>query len=1018
MIKNAIILFLVIFFSSNFCLSQEFIKGDGGCGLEMKPRGGGVDVKALSAHSKEEEAKYFSQGGLSTSNPTPETTDPTTLFVDISDDDSTLYLNWNGDDSPFVISRSSDPSFQQDVEVIEKEAEATSIEISPKQDKLLECFDVSGKSVVSYPAQGIGYDPDPLPSVPQVNANTFWWGDTLTINSNYLDPIAKANLMPMGDRCQKAKSVTTIGSYGVSADFEIADDSRGFYTLVQSNGRLSDPTQNYPFIYLSPRGYEYVSGVKCISYAPQTGKVWISGSGTLFELDLFRRDVENGKGVEITSFSNPLISRVSNDGRLVVVDGVNGAECVYQVDVTTGAMTVYASTKDDSFTRSIYPKGIGFAPDGSACYIADGNNHKVVKIPANAGSGSSTIKDNWGNRTFNFSAMPIGIDVNIAPYYYVVVSSGDGNIYQITGQLSSYLLAYIGSVANSIEIDRDYSISNYTYFYYESGYVFANCYNKNQVEGNVPSFHGGALFGDISSGFIDLEPHWFFVPYRNFPQKVLLNSANVSYPYPSPYQVSDRIVELKIRGWQYRPVKLKVIDPPDFSPYAPDGGWGGSSQHLPYEGNDNVGMSDYGICLTADCSGGAQTERVVTIGSDWTANVYLKVPARYSGNNFQVLIEKTDYYGNPLPETKIAASSPLFTTWKRVYVERDKMFRRGGLLYEDFNKSACGSDCNQIRLYDWANVHKDDVIVVFDELSPYETKGEVKTVSTEPVNNGDGTITVTLDSNLTANCYYASTFTGDPPMPDFANGHSGGAGVLLSADFEINDTSSNQINGPGSAFYDADMRAIEQTYNDAYVQFLGLRDGMSAVPYLPKSWFDWAYNYPQQEEGVPLALFSQIWFKHFAAGGGSPPLDTPHNYFHLISASDVSNAYGLSVSCYDYSYIFSGKILSMTGTEEENQNRVRFVTNHETGHQFDVNTCPNSVGGHDTPTRMAWCSMENSCGTGCEECPAVCIMAPLSLDLSEDAKHGVNRFCIEDLFSGDPNCDERPGGIRKEVDPK
>jgi len=335
--------------------------------------------------------------------------------------------------------------------------------LSPRQNKILECFDVSGKSVVSYPAQAIGYDPDPLPSVPQVYSNVYWWGDTLTINSNYLDPIAKANMMPMRDRYARADSVTTMGSYGVSADFEILDDSRGFYTLVQANGRLSDPTQSYPYIALSPRGYETVSGVKGISYAPQTGKVWIAGSGTLFELDLFRRDVENGKGVEITTFSNPLISTVSEDGSFVVVDGVSGADCVYQVDVSTGVMTVYASTKDDSFTRNIYPKGIGFAPDGAACYIADGINGKVVKIPANAGSGSSTIKDNWGNRTFNFSAMPIGIDVNKG-YNYVVVSSGNGYIYQITGQSSSSSLGSIGCVANSIEIDRDYSISDYSFF--------------------------------------------------------------------------------------------------------------------------------------------------------------------------------------------------------------------------------------------------------------------------------------------------------------------------------------------------------------------------------------------------------------------------------------------------------------------------------------------------------------------------------------------------------------------------
>ena len=981
--KRVICIFvLIVFYVGVMGQVVERIEGNGLCGAKAK-RGGKVTKKS----EKGEIISY------SKSPPHTEAVDPTLLVVNKNDDATVLYLSWNEDDSPFLVSRSTDPSFQAGVEVLEKDAATGAMQISSRQDKMLECFDVSGMSVVSYPTQGIGYDPDPPPSIPSLSSNVLWWGDELDITSNYLEPTAKSNFIQMGDVASRAFYVGTTGNFGTSAEFIIPDDARSFYPVVVSQGRVSDPSGNYPFVFLSPKGYEYVSGVKGISYAPQTGKVWLAGSGNLFELDVFKRDPQPGP--QINSFSNPLISRVTDDGRIFAVEGANGASEVFQIDVSSGAMTHYAYTTDDSFTRAIYPKGIGADPDGSACYIVDGNNGKVVKIPAGAGPGTSTIKDNWGNRTFNFNSMPIGIDVDRG--HYVIVSSGDGYIYKITSQTYSSYEGYIGAVAKSIEIDRDYSITTYPYFLYETDYVFANCFNKNAIGDNDPAYHGGLLTGDVASGLIELDPHWFFVPYRDFPQNIVLNREGINYPYSSPYQVSDRVLELVVCGWPNRPVKLRVVDPPDLAPYAPDGGWNPSTC-LPYKGNDNVGMTDYGLCIYQNCSDGMSTEKLVTIDSTWTKKVYLKVPARYSGNNFQVEVEKTDYSGNPLPETKIAAASPIYTTWKRVYVERDKMFRRGGLLYEDFNKNTCGSECNKIVLYDWANVVKNDVIVVFDEASPYETKGEVKVVAEDPVNNGNGTITVTLDSDLTADCYYASSFSGSPPMPDFTNGHSAGVGVLLSADFEIYDTSSNQINGPGSAFYDADMRAIEQTFKDAYVEFYGLRDGMGAVPYISNNLTDFYVVISGEGSSEPgrtiRRKFQEIWFKNH----------DKHNYLHFLGVRGPdrpSDVVGFSWRWSLYTFIHQDTIEQYYPTDPDKVHFEQTVNNHETGHQCKANIC--TGGSHDT--RPAWCNTDAP-----QDCPGEpCLMKEDGGNPTND----IRRFCKEDLFLGDPVC-QPPNGNRED----
>ncbi len=128
-----------------------------------------------------------------------------------------------------------------------------------------------------------------------------------------------------------------------------------------------------------------------------------------------------------------------------------------------------------------------------------------------------------------------------------------------------------------------------------------------------------------------------------------------------------------------------------------------------------------------------------------------------------------------------------------------------------------------ITVYSWANVVKNDTIVVFDETNTAENGGEVRTITADPIDNGDGTMMLTLNAALGKHYYATSHDSSQPPQPTFTNGHCAGIGVIHSADGQITDTNPNQINGPGSAFYDADMRQIEQPYDDAYVEFLAPR---------------------------------------------------------------------------------------------------------------------------------------------------------------------------------------------------
>jgi len=794
----------------------------------------------------------------------------------------------------------------------------------------------------------------------------------------------------MFDVPARAFEVTAGSSYATAAKFLIPDDARGFYPVVEANGRSSDPDGSYPFINLYPRGITAFADINGVSFAPQTGKIWVADSSSVQEVDVFLHDPQ--LGVAYTGIVSPYISRVTTGGKILYVEGYSGVTTVWQIDVSTGISTSYAGTKDAGFTRSILPRGIAVDPDGSACYIADGNNSKVVKIPAGAGSGT-TIKDNWGNRTIAFTD-PCGMDVSVG--HQVYVSSTNGWIYQIYSQTGSATDSNPGSSVYALEIDRDYSTSSYVYYNWSNNLGMCEAFNLNEVGSTgQASYHGSAIFG-TNDGYLSVEPDWCFYVSRHFPQRVILNNSGQSTGYPSSYQSADRIIELLAWGWPNRPLKLRVIDPPDLSPYAPDNGClqTGCGPYLPYEANDNIGSTDYGICQYGNCSDVANVTKTLTCNSSGYVIFYLKVPARYSGDNFQVEVQKTNFSGGALPQTRVANLSAVYTSWKRVFVERDKMFRKGGMLAADFDHSSC-SPCNEIELFDWTNIADNDSIVIFDSQNTAESGGEIRTV-TDVSSPSDGKVTVTLSSNLAKD--YIASIHPETGALDFTYGNSAGVGVLSGCD-----SASNQINATNSCYYEADMRDIEKTYNDTYVEFYAPRDGMGAVPYVGKQ----VQFYGSSTADMNARMyFRLIWCKH-----QNSSLDTG-NYLYLlgcrggdVDCADIKAAVGTTESNNKLSYIFRETLgqygTCLSYTFDQINLHTQTCTKHEYGHQLRTNwgihlVCSpeysEDAGMHDV---RPWWAYETE---GCPN-PNPCLMDPKGGIYS--APNEINRFCKMDLLLGD-----------------
>jgi len=242
----------------------------------------------------------------------------------------------------------------------------------------------------------------------------------------------------------------------------------------------------------------------------------------------------------------------------------------------------------------------------------------------------------------------------------------------------------------------------------------------------------------------------------------------------------------------------------------------------------------------------------------------------------------------------------------------------------------------------------------------------------------------------------------------------------------ITDTDDNQLNGPGSAFYDADMRDVQQPYDDAFVEFIAPRSGMGAVPYLPGAYFDWIYadGWGRLDS---LSYYSNTWFTNKIVSA-TPPVLTPNNHFHLVGASEGSGAYGKSWHLSDWSFVLQGAIEESFTTSQERRTANQFVTDHELGHQFHLN--PESCDGHDT--RNAWCDSPDHCGLG-GSTPEHCLMNVSDTDNGYRAQilDGVNRFCATDLltgaeaYGGSVTCSGVPitwnqgdGDIRTDTDPQ
>jgi hypothetical protein len=454
-----------------------------------------------------------------------------------------------------------------------------------------------------------------------------------------------------------------------------------------------------------------------------------------------------------------------------------------------------------------------------------------------------------------------------------------------------------------------------------------------------------------------------------------------------------------------RDVYLRVNDPPDSSPYISSPSSDDNIDKTGANGGTLTGCLTTNPCkVKSDSQGKFQATLEVISGLECTDKDH--IPCAPSGDNYQVEGSFTsDFVCGP---TCGGTKTGVITAWKRIYVERDKMFRQGSLLKLD---ALANSNVVVVRNFGAENTLPtcDNnpqgpscyQISIFDSKSPYEAPTSEKPYVGWVTNdvNGDFELHLVKADSTTytlSKSYYYSPYPafGEDGINPRIIGNSAGVGVIGSGFYEL------------STNYDLVMNA----FKEAYVELKLSSPVAGAIPYVPPTFF----NETGQNATTYNLRFGRHWYNNcFYIDQDWACAD--NNYFHLMGIKAEPNpfilgrSYHNSLASLAYNFIASNE---QDCPNEPEKDRCKQNTEaHEFAHQFAVNVCSGIQGGHCD--QLAWCStplLQSYCGNSTT---VDCIMKPTDHTQRGD---GIEHFDIHELFLA--TCPYQPDSIRLATDPQ
>lgn len=823
----------------------------------------------------------------------------------ISDAGGDVVLTWTTGTPPWRVIRSDGPEFYFGNRVVADgllvatatDAEGASSGSPNHFYRVLESGEADPPGFAANP-------PRPVPFVTSLSPDSGKAGDIVTITGGNFEPTG-ATMMVTFD----GLIADIIGTDETQLIVEVPEEVLTGYVSVCRAGICSNRLL-FKVVFGPP-----FQDLSSIAFEPGTGSLWVADRGTadtVYEIDTAGSAVARGTlnqallghpmpgdGSGRVYYGNSLASDFNN-GTIEYIDSASNSEVFFDNAGQSGGTTTAVRCEGIAAT-SLEPEVV---------YYLDGRGNTIRRVVRDALAHDLS----YGDQPFSFNS-PAGARFDSAGNLYV---SSTTALYKILPQEAGVELVASGfTAASGIDLSEETGIVMLLVADEATGAIWlvnGESGEKELVGSGLSSPVGVAFSGDVATGalFYDVaeptrivrlpDPRVEFLEDEDV--RILLSKRASSDSYHSQRQTQDGEIAVPVKVTDKidpagTTIYFRLIDPKD------------PSKYLSGQRGDNLPSSP----------GGSITPSAV-VAADGIATAVLSVDPDHSGNNYRVEASL-----KPPPDFKRVARSRIYTSWRRLYIEHDRMYKQGEFLTQ--TSGAGQPEPARVFVASSAIFAVGDEVHVLagdDPLTPLgkeTSQGEIGIVAAV----GPGFIDLQSPLSLT---YEEPASPPSPPFPySFVARRAGGN-------------------------YDAHPKVDElaEAFDDAFTEWVLLpADGF--VP-----------HWPHTENGIPpqprdfIDARSHLFFLHRL--GGAPIV----NHVQLVSAAQMEAAppqpgavYGLtsgtnagSTTASNWSWIFSGTIELQAPTNIENV--TNHVTAHELGHQLNVNSGSPQGGGHDE--QAAW----------------------------------------------------------------
>ncbi|NJL29182.1 MAG: hypothetical protein HC897_15520, partial [Thermoanaerobaculia bacterium] len=615
--------------------------------------------------------------------------------------------------------------------------------------------------------------------------------------------------------------------------------------------------------------------------------------GTINEPMLAHPSPGNGNGRIYFSNSSPTLPNV---GTIRYVDSATNADVVFdQAGISSGV------------TQDVRCEGIA-ASDAqpNVVYFLDGRANTIRRIV----QGAFAHDLSYGNQPFTFNR-PAGARFDSDGNLYV---SATTSIFKVLPSEAGVVQVATGfTAAAGIDLTEDTGLPLLLVADEATGLIWLVNGETGTKEVVGSGFSGpvgvafsedpvtGKLFYDVAEPTRILrlpDPVVKFeIPSTEKERRVLVSKQVASDTYWSPDQTEDRKIRVNAKVTDGgapvvgKMVYFRIKDPKD------------PSKYLNGHNGDNLPASPAGSVTASAVSNAAGMVEAI-----------LEVDPQYVGNNYEI-----EASFDPPPNFKERGKSAMYTSWRRLYIEHDRMYKEGSYLTQT---SGAGQP-NPARVF----VQSSAVFSVGDEVhilsgdSIDHSQGEFGQVAAvEPV-PGCSCVDLQVPLALT----YSEPQQGPFPSP---------YGFLA-----------RRLGG----FFDSqpDPNKMKTAFDDGYTDWLILPGDAGFMPFLADAGPNSALH------SAIVAARTFLFFKNYERSNGDPF----RNYVQLVSAARLEPAtppaamptLGLADGnggADNWTWVFDEEITTFAA--QGNLQNVRdHVISHELGHQMNVNQ-GNPLGkGHD-----------------------------------------------------------------------